>query len=33
MIKVDVFIQEEKWKKYIVNPQKYLNNITKKIKK
>ena len=32
MIKVDVFIQEEKWKKYIVNPQKYLNNKTKKIK-
>ena len=32
MIKVDVFIQEEKWKKYIVSPQKYLNNKTKKIK-
>ena len=32
MIKVDVFIQEEKWKKYIVNPQKYLNNKTNKIR-
>ena len=31
MIKVDVLIQEEKWKKYIINPQKYLNNKTNKI--
>jgi len=31
MIKVDVFIQEKKWKKYIVNPQKYLENKANKI--
>ena len=32
MIKVDVFVQEKKWKKYISNPQKYLKNKTKNIK-
>ena len=32
MIKVDVLIQEKKWKKYIVNPQKYLKNKINKIK-
>ena len=32
MIKVDVFIQEKKWKKYIANPQKYLKNRTNKIR-
>ena len=32
MIKVDVLTKEKKWKKYIVNPQKYLNNKINKIK-
>ena len=32
MIKIDVFVQEKKWKKYISNPQKYLKNKTKNIK-
>jgi metalloprotein, YbeY/UPF0054 family len=32
MIKVDVFVQEKKWKKYISNPQKYLKNKIKNIK-
>ena len=26
MIKVDVFLQNDTWKKYISNPKKYLNN-------
>tara|TARA_B100000029_G_scaffold260845_1_gene257215 strand:+ start:485 stop:943 length:459 start_codon:yes stop_codon:yes gene_type:complete len=32
MIKIDVFVQEKKWKKYIVNPQKYLKNKVNKIR-
>ena len=32
MIKIDVFVQEKKWKKYISNPQKYLKSKTKNIK-
>ena len=32
MIKIDVLIQEKKWKKYIINPQKYLRNKADKIK-
>ena len=32
MIKVEVLIQEKKWKKYIVNPHEYLKNKIKKIK-
>ncbi len=32
MIKVDVFVQEKKWKKYISNPQKYLKNKIKNIR-
>ena len=32
MIKVNVFIQEKKWKKYIINPQRYLKNKISKIK-
>ena len=32
MIKIDVFVQEKKWKKYIVSPQKYLKNKAKKIR-
>ena len=32
MIKVNVFIQEKKWKKYIINPQRDLKNKISKIK-
>ena len=32
MIKVDVLIQEKKWKKYIANPQRYLKNRANKIR-
>ena len=32
MIKIDVFVQEKKWKKYISNPQKYLKNKIKNIR-
>ncbi len=32
MIKIDVYVQEKKWKKYITNPHKYLKNKTNKIK-
>ena len=32
MIKIDVFIQEKKWKKHIVNPEKYLKQQINKIK-
>ena len=31
MIKVDVFIKDKNWKKYISNPNKYLNKLAKKI--
>ena len=31
MIKIDVFIKDKNWKKYISNPNKYLNNLAKKI--
>ena len=31
MIKVDVFIKDKNWKKYISNPKKYLNKLAKKI--
>ena len=31
MIKIDVFIQEKKWKKHIADPQRYLKTRTKKI--
>ena len=32
MIKIDVYVQEKKWKKYITNPHKYLKKKTNKIK-
>ena len=32
MIKIDVLINEKKWKKYITNPQNYLKNKINKIK-
>ena len=32
MIKVDVLIQEKKWKKYISNPSRYLKKEANKIK-
>ena len=31
MIKIDVFIKDKNWKKYISNPNKYLNKLAKKI--
>ena len=31
MIKIDVFIKDENWKKHISNPNKYLNKLAKKI--
>ena len=33
MIKIDVRIQEKKWEKYLVDPQKYLKSKTNRIKK
>ncbi len=32
MIKVNVFIREKKWEKYIVDPKKYFKNKLKKLK-
>ena len=32
MIKVNVFVQEKKWEKYIVDPKKYFKNKLKKLK-
>ena len=31
MIKIDVIVQEKKWKNYITNPQSYLKNKLSKI--
>ena len=31
MIKIDVFIKDKNWKKYISNPNKYLNKLANKI--
>ena len=33
MIKVDVFVKEKKWKKYFLDPKKYVNKKIKEVKK
>ena len=31
MIKIDVFVKDKNWKRYLPNPRRYLNNQAKKI--